>query len=104
MGPVALLDTDRDGNVVLSVHVQPRAKRPGVAGRHGDALKLRVGAPPTGGRANQAAIELLADVLGVPAATITLVSGASSRQKRFRLAGADAAAIADRLSVLVGPA
>jgi hypothetical protein len=75
-----------DGDtVVLAVHVQPRAGRSAVLGREGHALKVRVAAPPVDDRANEAARSLLADELGVPATAIELVSGARSRQKRFRL-------------------
>ena len=52
--------TAADGGVVLAVHVQPGAGRTEVVGRHGDALKLRVAAPPTGNRANDAVVELVA--------------------------------------------
>jgi uncharacterized protein len=82
--------SDADGGVVvLHVHVQPGAGRTAVVGRHGDALKVRVAAPPTGGRANEACVALLAETFGVPAASISLSSGASSRMKRFRLEGVD---------------
>jgi len=79
------------GEIVLRVHVQPGAGRTAVVGRHGDALKLRVGAPPEGGRANEAVAALLATTFGVPAATVQLVSGASSRTKRYRIGPADLA-------------
>lgn len=74
----------KDG-ILVAVHVHPGAGTTEVVGRHGDALKVRVGAPPTGGRANQAVAELLARTFGIPAADIELTSGETSRQKRFRL-------------------
>jgi hypothetical protein len=79
-----------DDSVVLRVHVQPRAGRTAVVGRHGDALRLRVAAPPAGGRANDAVAALLAEVAGIDRGAVTLVSGERSRVKRFRLAGVDA--------------
>jgi uncharacterized protein (TIGR00251 family) len=82
------------------VHVQPGAGRPGVAGRHGEALKLKVAAPPVDGRANTAAVALLAEVLGLRPAQVVLVTGASSRSKRFRLVGVDPDALSVRLSAL----
>jgi uncharacterized protein len=76
-----------DGAVVVHVHVQPGSGRSAVVGRHGESLKVRVAAPPVGGRANDAALELLAEALEVPAQDVELVSGAKSRVKRFRVRG-----------------
>lgn len=71
--------------LVLSLHVQPGATRTGVAGLHGDALKLRVAAPPVDGKANAAVLRFLAEAFDVPLARITLVRGESSRQKTVRI-------------------
>lgn len=71
--------------VLLSVHVQPGAGTTAVSGRHGDALKVRVAAPPTGGRANDAVVALVAKEFGLAAADVAIVSGESSRTKRVRL-------------------
>jgi uncharacterized protein (TIGR00251 family) len=84
-----LYDDSPDG-IVVRIHVQPGAGRSAVVGRHGDALKVRVAAPPVEGRANEAARSLLAEVLAVPEADVELASGQSSRAKRFRLKGIDA--------------
>jgi uncharacterized protein len=81
-------DIERDG-VVLHVHVQPSAGRTAIVGRHGDAVKLRVAAPPVDDRANAAVSELLADLFGIKETAIELVSGGKSRVKRFRLKGVD---------------
>jgi uncharacterized protein (TIGR00251 family) len=62
----------------LKVRVAPGARRPGIAGRHGDAWKVRVSAPAADGRANDAVLGLLADTLGVD---VRLVSGHRSRDK-----------------------
>ena len=56
-------------------------------GRHGEAWKLRVSAPPQDGRANAAVVDLLAGVLGVPARTIAVVSGHGARDKLVEVAG-----------------
>jgi hypothetical protein len=69
-------------------------------GRHGDALKLRVAAPPTGGRANTAVVDLVAKEFNLKAADVDVVSGASSRDKRLKLKGIDRKAaerVVDRL-------
>jgi uncharacterized protein (TIGR00251 family) len=99
--PDADAEGDVVGDVVLRVHVQPGAGRGAAVGRHGDALKVRVAAPPQGGRANDACAAFLADTFGVPPARVTLASGASSRSKRFTLAGVELAAFRRRLEQLV---
>ena len=77
-------------DLVLRLHVQPGAGRTAVVGRHGDALKVKVGAPPEGGRANDAVVALVADTLGIKASQVELTSGASSRSKRIRISGVEA--------------
>jgi uncharacterized protein (TIGR00251 family) len=90
-----------DGGVTVSVHVQPRAGRTQITGRHGDALKIRVAAPPVEGRATEAARVALAAALRVPAATVTLVAGERSRLKRFRVDGLAEADARDRIAALL---
>jgi hypothetical protein len=77
---------DATADILLHVHVQPGAGRTAVVGRHGTALKVRVAAPPQGGRANEACVDLLVETFGVKAAQVELASGASSRAKGFRIA------------------
>lgn len=83
-----------DGSAVLALHIQPGAKRTGIAGLHGDALKIRLAAPPVDGKANAALLAFVADALKLPKRAVTLESGASSRQKRVRVSGADPALLA----------
>jgi uncharacterized protein len=85
----------------LKLRVSPGARRPGIAGRHGDAWKVRVSAPPEDGRANDAVVRLLADALGVPRAHVELVSGHASREKMVVLEGV-AQADAERLLAAAG--
>jgi uncharacterized protein len=84
-----LFRADGEDAVVLSIHAEPGAGRSEVVGRHGGAVKVRVAAPPEQGRANDAIAALLADRFGLPAASVTLSSGETSRSKRFRLAGVE---------------
>jgi uncharacterized protein (TIGR00251 family) len=72
--------------VVLTLHVQPGAKRTEVAGLHGDAVKVRLAAPPVDGKANAELMRYLADTFGVPLRNVTLVRGETSRQKIVRVA------------------
>jgi uncharacterized protein (TIGR00251 family) len=75
-----------DGDaLVLTLHVQPGAKRTEIAGAHGDALKIRLAAPPVDGKANAALVRYLAGAFGVPMGQVTLVRGDSSRQKVLRI-------------------
>ena len=76
---------DENGAVTLILHVQPGAKRTEVAGRHGDALKIRLAAPPVDGKANAELLRFLSDAFDVPLRNVTLVRGESSRQKIVRI-------------------
>jgi uncharacterized protein (TIGR00251 family) len=98
----ALTPEPGGATVRLAVRVQPGARRPGLAGLHGGALKLAVNAPPADGRANAAAAELLAELFGLRPSSVTLVRGHSSRSKVFRLALSLEAARA-RLAALLEP-
>jgi uncharacterized protein len=71
----------------LKLRVSPGARRPGFAGRHGDAWKVRVSEPPEDGRANEAVLRLLAETLDVPRTNVALVSGHASRDKIVKLDG-----------------
>ncbi len=71
----------------LTLRVQPGARRAGVVGELGEALKVRVTAPADGGKANAELLRWLADHLGVPPRNVTLLTGAHSRTKRIRVDG-----------------
>lgn len=72
--------------VVLTLHIQPGARRTAVVGIYGDRLKIAVAVPPTDGRANAALISFLAERMRIPRSRFTLVSGASAREKRIAIA------------------
>jgi uncharacterized protein (TIGR00251 family) len=83
-----------DGNdVILTLHIQPGAKQTGVAGPHGDALKIRLAAPPVDGKANAALIEFIAAKVGAGRAAVELVSGQAARTKRVRVRGVPCATV-----------
>lgn len=79
--------------------MQPRASRTELAGRHGDALKLRVAAPPVEGAANEAVIRFLAERLEVPRAAVRLEAGAAGRSKVVAVAGITVEAARPRLGL-----
>ncbi len=99
-----LFEIDADGNALLRVHVQPGAGRTAVVGRHGDALKVRMAAPPERGRANDAVRTLLAEVLSIKEAQVELVSGESSRTKHLKVSGVEAADLDRLLGLALEPA
>jgi uncharacterized protein (TIGR00251 family) len=78
----------------LTIRVQPRASRTELAGLHGDAIRIRLQAPPVDGAANEALVAFLAEHLGVPRRQVRLVSGHASRTKVVEIEGADPAALA----------
>lgn len=89
---------EASGDLVFSLHIQPGAKKTEIAGLHGDALKIRLAAPPVDGKANTSLAAFLAKQLDVPRSQVELISGAASRQKRLRVKGASTRAIAGFLS------
>ncbi len=74
------------GDLILLLHIQPKARKDEISGPHGDRLKIRITAPPVDGKANKHLIKFLAESFDVPAARITLESGDSGRDKRVRIA------------------
>lgn len=71
--------------IILTLHVQPGAPRTAAAGAHGDALKIRLAAPPVDGKANAELLRYLADVFAVPLRNVSLLRGQTSRQKVVRI-------------------
>lgn len=82
----------------VRLRVSPGAGRAQVVGRHGDAWKVRVTAAPEQGRANDAVLRLLAEVLAVPRDTIALVSGHGGRDKIVELTGLGPGLVERRLA------
>lgn len=78
----------RNGNVVtLTLHVQPGARCSEVAGLHGEALKIRLAAPPIEGRANKALLKFIATLFEVPVRQVELRHGSQSRHKIVAITG-----------------
>lgn len=83
-----------DGRITLTLHIQPGAKKTEIAGRHGDALKIRLAAPPVDGKANEALLRFVADTLGLAKSAVILKSGQTSRRKVLEVTGSAASAVA----------
>jgi uncharacterized protein (TIGR00251 family) len=81
----------------LRLRVSPGAQRTELAGRHGDAWKVRVSAPPERGRANDAVLRLLATRLRIPRGSLAVVAGHGGRDKVVELHGLDATEAERRL-------
>jgi len=81
---------DAAGRALVPLHVHPRSRRAGPTGLHGGSLKLHLKNPPTGGRANAEAVQLLAELLGIPRNRVELVRGFRSRDKLVAVAGLSA--------------
>jgi uncharacterized protein (TIGR00251 family) len=82
---------------LLAVRVKPRAKRAGLLGWHGEALKVAVRAAPERGRANEELLETLATALGVTSSALEIAAGATAQDKRVRVTGLDAAEMRRRI-------
>jgi len=82
----------------LTVLVRPRARRVGLKGLRADgSLVLAVAAPPEGGRANEAVVELLGETLGVRARDVEIVRGQRSRTKLIEVRGLEERELRQRL-------
>jgi uncharacterized protein (TIGR00251 family) len=92
---------DHTEGYVLPVRAQPGARRAGVQGEQNGALKVAVTAPPEDGRANQALVEVLREALGLKRSQVELLSGQTSRDKRFLIRGLTRAELEARLAELV---
>ncbi|MBU2551751.1 MAG: YggU family protein [Proteobacteria bacterium] len=92
--------TGRDG-LRFKVHLTPRSATEGLTGLHGDALKVKVKAPPVDGRANEALVKFLTRTFGLRSGAIEVVSGHSSRNKMVRVEGLTREAFMSRLADLI---
>ena len=74
-------------SITLTLHIQPGAKKSGIAGLHGDALKIRLAAPPIEGRANDALLKYMSRLFDVPLRQVVLLQGEQSRHKVVAITG-----------------
>ncbi len=84
-----------DGSdIIVRVKAVPGASRDSIAGTLGDRLKVRIAAPPEGGRANASICALLACACDLPTRSVVLESGPAQAQKSFRIHSSDAVCLA----------
>src|SRR4051812_49373064 len=93
---------DHAEGLILPVRAQPGARRNGVQGEQGGSLKIAVTAPPEDGRANEALVEVLRKTLALKRSQVELISGQTSRDKRFLIRGLGRTELEARLAELVG--
>ncbi|MAY13877.1 MAG: YggU family protein [Oceanospirillaceae bacterium] len=74
-----------DGDLLLVCHLQPKASKSEFSGLHGDALKVRIQAPPVEGKANSELVKFLAKQFGVSKSAVSIISGELNRHKRVRI-------------------
>jgi uncharacterized protein len=92
------VSTAREGTL-LNIHVSPGAKSTSVEGLYGEgAIKLKVAAPPVGGKANAEVERFLSKLLGVPRSDVNIICGASSRDKTVLVRGATQAETQEALA------
>jgi uncharacterized protein (TIGR00251 family) len=100
--PMIELQTTTAG-IILPIHAQPGARKNGITGVYAGRLKVAVTQAPEKGKANQALVKLLAELLEVKRSQIALIAGETSSQKKFLITGVDRATLAQRLSHLSPP-
>jgi len=88
------------GRITVTLHVQPGARKSGIVGLHGDALKVRIAAPAVDNKANAALVDFLSETLGVPKSAIAIRHGATGRRKIVEIAGD--AELAAKLEAIAG--
>jgi len=76
---------EKDGDIIINLRIIPRAGKSAIQGLHGDALKIRIQAPPVEGKANQALVKFLSKHWNIPRSDIKILSGVTGRNKRIRL-------------------
>ena len=89
--PLSFLQRQKDGTVLIDVHVMPNAALTQIQGLHDGALRVRLHAPPVDGKANLALQAWLAQTLGIPKSAVELLRGASARRKQLRITATHAA-------------
>jgi uncharacterized protein (TIGR00251 family) len=92
---------DHPEGVLLPIRAQPGARKAGVLGEHGGALKVGVTAPPQDGRANEAIVELIRELLGLKRSQVELVAGLKDRNKKLLIRGVTRETLTAKVNALL---
>ena len=90
MNPLLSCVRETPNGIILDIKTQPGASRDECVGLQGDALKIRVTAPPVDSAANKAVVKFLSKMIRIPKSQITIIKGKTSRQKQILLSGLNA--------------
>src|SRR4051812_13801578 len=93
--------SDHPEGVILPVRAQPGARKAGILGEQAGSLKVAVTAPPEDGKANKALVEVLRDALKVKRSQVELVSGHTSREKKFLIRGSTRSQLEAQLAAVL---
>ena len=94
-----VIESDGEGGSLIRVKAVPGARADAIAGPLGDRLKVRVSAPPEGGKANKAICKLLATALGLRTSDVTVRSGHANPEKLIAVAGQPRETVRERLGL-----
>jgi len=89
----------KDNYIIVNVRVVPRASKDSIQGVMDDALKVRIQAPPVGGKANVYLVKFLSKQWKIPRANIEILSGETGRTKRIRVSNPPKGLIQELLSI-----
>jgi uncharacterized protein (TIGR00251 family) len=92
--------SDSSEGSIITIHAAPRATRNQIQGIHGDALKIRLHAPPVDGKANKELLSFLAKALGIPKGQLELLHGDTCRHKRILVRNLTAQTARIRLNIV----
>lgn len=95
------MSENKRASAVLRIKVIPGARQNRIVGRYGDAIKIRIAAPPEAGKANEAVGHLLAEALGVQPARIQLLRGHTQPKKVLQINGLTPSELDSRLKILL---
>ena len=90
-----------EAELFLKIHLCPRASQDVICGLHGDAIKVKVTAPPVEGKANTALQRLIAEKLHLSASQIEIMAGKRSREKILKISGISRAEVEKALGILI---